>query len=81
VSGLSCTASAGLTVVSTGHTVLWCAVALQVTFVGPGFTRKPPKYERFIRPTGASDSWLRFWNEFAGMLLARIATPECCLLE
>lgn len=27
---------------------------LQVTFVGPGFTRKPPKYERFIRPTGES---------------------------
>ena len=25
---------------------------LQVTFVPPGFTRKPPKYERFIRPTG-----------------------------
>jgi hypothetical protein len=25
---------------------------MQVTFVGPGFTRKPPKYERFIRPTG-----------------------------
>lgn len=25
---------------------------LQMTFVGPGFTRKPPKYERFIRPTG-----------------------------
>ncbi len=24
----------------------------QVTFVPPGFTRKPPKYERFIRPTG-----------------------------
>jgi hypothetical protein len=23
-----------------------------VTFVPPGFTRKPPKYERFIRPTG-----------------------------
>jgi hypothetical protein len=21
--------------------------------IGPGFTRKPPKYERFIRPTGA----------------------------
>lgn len=21
-----------------------------MTFVGPGFTRKPPKYERFIRP-------------------------------
>jgi ribosomal protein S8E len=24
----------------------------KVTFVGPSFTRKPPKYERFIRPTG-----------------------------
>ena len=24
----------------------------KVTFVGPNFTRKPPKYERFIRPTG-----------------------------
>jgi ribosomal protein S8E len=22
----------------------------KVTFVGEGFTRKPPKYERFIRP-------------------------------
>ena len=24
----------------------------KVTFVGENFTRKPPKYERFIRPTG-----------------------------
>ncbi|KAI4323684.1 hypothetical protein L6164_023271 [Bauhinia variegata] len=24
----------------------------KATFVGPGFTRKPPKYERFIRPIG-----------------------------
>lgn len=24
----------------------------KVTFVGPNFTRKAPKYERFIRPTG-----------------------------
>ena len=24
----------------------------QVTFVGEGFTRKAPKYERFIRPSG-----------------------------
>lgn len=24
---------------------------VKVTFVGEGFTRKPPKYERFIRPT------------------------------
>lgn len=23
-----------------------------MTYVGPGFTRKPPKYERFIRPMG-----------------------------
>lgn len=22
----------------------------KVTYVGEGFTRKPPKYERFIRP-------------------------------
>lgn len=27
-------------------------LTLQVTFVGEGFTRKAPKYERFIRPTG-----------------------------
>jgi ribosome biogenesis protein NSA2 len=24
----------------------------KATFVGEGFTRKPPKFERFIRPTG-----------------------------
>jgi ribosome biogenesis protein NSA2 len=24
----------------------------KATFVGPSFTRKPPKYERFIRPSG-----------------------------
>lgn len=24
----------------------------KATFVGPAFTRKPPKYERFIRPSG-----------------------------
>lgn len=24
----------------------------KATFVGAGFTRKPPKYERFIRPSG-----------------------------
>lgn len=27
-------------------------IVVQVTFVGEGFTRKAPKYERFIRPTG-----------------------------
>lgn len=29
----------------------WKRMVTKVTFVGPGFTRKPPKYERFIRPT------------------------------
>ena len=30
----------------------WKRMVTKVTFVGPQFTRKPPKYERFIRPTG-----------------------------
>jgi ribosome biogenesis protein NSA2 len=30
----------------------WKRMVTKVTFVGPGFTRKPPKYERFIRPMG-----------------------------
>ena len=30
----------------------WKRMITKVTFVGEGFTRKPPKYERFIRPTG-----------------------------
>lgn len=28
----------------------WKRMVTKATFVGPGFTRKPPKYERFIRP-------------------------------
>jgi len=28
----------------------WKRMVSKVTFVGDGFTRKPPKYERFIRP-------------------------------
>ncbi|XP_064621026.1 ribosome biogenesis protein NSA2 homolog [Lineus longissimus] len=28
----------------------WKRMVLKATFVGEGFTRKPPKYERFIRP-------------------------------
>jgi len=28
----------------------WKRMVTKVTFVGEGFTRKPPKYERFIRP-------------------------------
>ena len=31
----------------------WKRMVTKVTFVGPSFTRKPPKYERFIRPSGA----------------------------
>lgn len=30
----------------------WKRMITKCTFVGEGFTRKPPKYERFIRPTG-----------------------------
>ena len=30
----------------------WKRMITKATFVGQSFTRKPPKYERFIRPTG-----------------------------
>ena len=30
----------------------WKRMITKATFVGPAFTRKPPKYERFIRPSG-----------------------------
>jgi len=30
----------------------WKRMVTKVTFVGEGFTRKPPKFERFIRPMG-----------------------------
>lgn len=30
----------------------WKRMVTKVTFVGPNFTRKNPKYERFIRPSG-----------------------------
>merc|ERR1719488_257210 len=30
----------------------WKRMITKVTFVGDSFTRKAPKYERFIRPTG-----------------------------
>lgn len=30
----------------------WKRMVTKVTYVGEGFTRKPPKYERFVRPTG-----------------------------
>jgi ribosome biogenesis protein NSA2 len=42
----------------------WKRMVTKVTFVGDGFTRKPPKFERFIRPMG-----LRFKN-------AHVTHPE-----
>ena len=30
----------------------WKRMITKVTFVGDAYTRKAPKYERFIRPTG-----------------------------
>lgn len=30
----------------------WKRMVTKCTFVGAGFTRKPPKYKRFIRPSG-----------------------------
>jgi ribosome biogenesis protein NSA2 len=30
----------------------WKRMVTKVCFVGEGFTRKPPKYERFVRPMG-----------------------------
>lgn len=41
-------------VVKTGKnkTKSWKRLVTKATFVGEGFTRKPPKYERFVRPMG-----------------------------
>lgn len=42
-------------VVKTGkktHKKSWKRMITKPTFVGPGFTRRPVKYERFIRPMG-----------------------------
>ncbi|KAI4323686.1 hypothetical protein L6164_023273 [Bauhinia variegata] len=41
-------------VIRTGKrkTKQWKRMVTKAVFVGPGFTRKPPKYERFIGPTG-----------------------------
>jgi ribosome biogenesis protein NSA2 len=57
----------------------WKRMLTKVTFVGGGFTRKPPKYERFIRPTGVfrqkSPSTASEWPCYS------IATSvrRCCL--
>lgn len=39
-----------LTVLSFSSAKQWKRMVTKPTFVGEGFTRKPPKYERFIRP-------------------------------
>jgi hypothetical protein len=61
--------------------MLCCAV--QVTFVGPGFTRKPPKYERFIRPTGAQPALVsqlvcRHVYTCSVLYTAHLACIMCC---
>lgn len=40
----------------------WKRMVTKVTFVGQGFTRKPPKYERFIRPSGDPASVLHIYR-------------------
>ena len=45
----------------------------KATFVGEGFTRKPPKYERFVRPMG-----LRFTKVCVSMVLCKHA---CCYAD
>lgn len=41
----------------------WKRMVTKVCFVGDGFTRKPPKYERFIRPMVRSPhSFLFFFS-------------------
>ena len=38
----------------------WKRMVTKVCYVGEGFTRKPPKYERFIRPMV---SWCSFFTD------------------
>ena len=45
--------SVSLIVNTTGNA--WKRMVTKVTYVGEGFTRKPPKYERFIRPMVNND--------------------------
>uniref|UniRef100_A0A8I5YTL4 NSA2 n=1 Tax=Pongo abelii TaxID=9601 RepID=A0A8I5YTL4_PONAB len=40
----------------------WKRVATNVCFVGDGFTRIPPKYERFIRPMGLLPTILKMMD-------------------
>ncbi|WJX34018.1 Ribosome biogenesis protein [Trifolium repens] len=59
-------------VVRTGKrkTKQWKRMVTKATFVGPGFTRKPPKYERFIRPTG-----MRFTKAHVNVSELGLVTP------
>lgn len=58
-----------------------CHLCLQVTFVPPGFTRKPPKYERFIRPTGLRMNKARrgFGRFPSPAQLLMLAAPHSCV--
>lgn len=49
----------------------WKRMVTKATFVGEGYTRKPPKYERFIRPTG-----MRFTK--AHVTHPELKTTFCC---
>lgn len=40
----------------------WKRMVTKVCFVGDGFTRKPPKYERFIRPMVRSQNKILDFN-------------------
>ena len=40
----------------------WKRMVNKATFVGEGFTRKPVKLERFIRPTGLVRASLLSWE-------------------
>ena len=50
----------------------WKRVITKATFVGEGFTRKPPKYERFIRPSGMRFNKVRTHAQHA----CRCACPQ-----
>lgn len=54
----------------------WKRMITKVTFVGPGFTRKPPKYERFIRPTGEAGGACGTGQQHAGLLQGMLSGAQ-----
>ena len=46
--GVSCIAGKG-----------WKRMVTKPCYVGEGFTRKPPKFERFIRPMVSTHVWVK----------------------